>query len=46
MLEEVKAHALALNNDVQQAAQCFTSREPFNFSARHRVDVKEVCSWS
>jgi hypothetical protein len=39
MLEEVKAHALALNNDVSELRVLHVS-EPFNYSARHRVDVK------
>jgi len=40
MLEEVKAHALALNNDVSRL-RVLHVREPFNVSARHRVDVKK-----
>jgi hypothetical protein len=40
MLEEVKAHALAFNNDVSRL-HVLHVREPFNFSARHRVDVKK-----
>jgi len=40
MLEEVKAHALALNNDVSKL-RVLHIKEPFNFSARHRVDVKK-----
>ena len=40
MLEEVKAHALAFNNDVRKL-RVLHIKEPFNFSARHRVDVKK-----
>jgi len=40
MLEEVKAHALALDNDVSKL-RVLHVKEPFNFSARHRVDVKK-----
>jgi len=40
MLEEVKAQALALNNDVSKL-RVLHIREPFNVSARHRVDVKK-----
>ena len=40
MLEEVKAHALSLNNDVSRL-RVLHVREPFDFSARHRVDVKK-----
>jgi hypothetical protein len=40
MLEEVKAHALSLNNDVSRL-HVLHIRESFNFSARHRVDVKK-----
>jgi hypothetical protein len=40
MLEEVKAHALALDNDVSKLRVLHVS-EPFNFAARHRVDVKK-----
>jgi hypothetical protein len=40
MLEEVKAHALSLNNDVSRV-HVLHIRESFNFSARHRVDVKK-----
>jgi hypothetical protein len=40
MLEEVKAHALSLNNDVSRL-RVLHIRESFNFSARHRVDVKK-----
>lgn len=40
MLDDVKAQALALNNDVSQL-QVLHIQEPFNFSARHRVDVKK-----
>src|SRR4030095_13770787 len=40
MLEEVKAQALALNNDVSNL-RVLHIKEPFNFSARHRVDVKK-----
>jgi hypothetical protein len=36
----VKAQALALNNDVSKL-RVLHVREPFNFSARHRVDVKK-----
>ncbi len=39
MLEEVQAHALALDNDVGKL-RVLHVKEPFNFSARHRVDVK------
>jgi hypothetical protein len=39
MLEEVKAHALAFDNDVSRL-QVLHVRDPFDFSARHRVDVK------
>lgn len=40
MLEEVKAHALSFNNDVSKL-RVLHIKEPFNFSARHRVDVKK-----
>jgi len=40
MLDDVKAQALALNNDVSEL-QVLHIQEPFNFSARHRVDVKK-----
>lgn len=40
MLEEVKAHALSLNKDVSRL-RVLHIREPFNFSARHRVDMKK-----
>jgi hypothetical protein len=40
MLGEVKAHALSLDNDVSRL-RVLHVREPFNFSARHRVDVKK-----
>jgi len=40
MLDDVKAHALALDNDVSKL-RVLHVREPFNFSARHRVDVKK-----
>jgi hypothetical protein len=40
MLEEVKAQALAFNNDVGKL-RVLHVKEPFNFSARHRVDVKK-----
>lgn len=40
MLEEVKANALALHNDVSRL-RVLHIKEPFNFSARHRVDVKK-----
>ena len=40
MLDDVKAQALALNNDVSQL-KVLHIQEPFNFSARHRVDVKK-----
>ena len=40
MLEEVKSHARELGNDVSQL-RVLHIREPFNYSARHRVDVKK-----
>jgi hypothetical protein len=40
MLEEVQSQALALNNDVRKL-RVLHIKEPFNFSARHRVDVKK-----
>jgi hypothetical protein len=40
MLEEVRAHALSRNKDVSRL-RVLHVRQPFNFSARHRVDVKK-----
>lgn len=39
MLEEVKGHARELGNDVSRL-RVLHIQEPFNYSARHRVDVK------
>jgi hypothetical protein len=40
MLEEVKGHARELGNDVSRL-RVLHIKEPFNYSARHRVDVKK-----
>jgi hypothetical protein len=40
MLEEVKAQAAALNNDLSKL-RVLHIQDPFNYSARHRVDVKK-----
>jgi hypothetical protein len=40
MLEEVKGHARELGNDVSKL-RVLHIREPFNYSAQHRVDVKK-----
>lgn len=40
MLDEVKANARALNHDVSRL-RVLHIRDPFNFSAVHRVDVKK-----
>jgi hypothetical protein len=40
MLDEVKAHAHALGNDVSKL-RVLHVKEPFNFAAQHRVDVKK-----
>jgi hypothetical protein len=40
MLEEVKGHAHELDNDVSRL-RVLHIKEPFDYSARHRVDVKK-----
>lgn len=40
MLEEVKGHARELGNDVSRL-RVLHIQEPFNYSARHRVDMKK-----
>jgi hypothetical protein len=40
MLEEVKGHARELGNDVSRL-RVLHIKEPFNYSARHSVDVKK-----
>lgn len=40
MLEEVKGHARELGNDVSRL-RVLHIKEPFNYSAQHRVDVKK-----
>jgi hypothetical protein len=40
MLDEVKAHAQALGNDVSKL-RVLHVKQPFNFDAQHRVDVRK-----
>jgi hypothetical protein len=40
MLDEVKAHALSLGNDLSKL-RVLHVKTPFNFAAQHKVDVKK-----